>query len=174
MVFFFRIILILFFFFKTTLLSSNEKYVYVDMDFIVNNSEAGKQIYSKISKIHKKKIEELKEIEEELKKDETAIINQKNVISKEEFDKKLSELRKKANNYQKERSNSTKSLSQKRIKATKGLLNLIEPILTQYASDNSISVIFNKKAVVIAKTESDVTSQILKILNKKHKKIAIN
>jgi outer membrane protein len=169
-----KIILILLFFFKITLLSAAEKYVYVDMDFLVNNSNVGKQIYSNISKIHKKKIDELKGIEEELKKGETSIINQKNVISKEEFDKKLSELRKKANNYQKERSNSTKSLSQKRIKATKDLLNLIEPILTQYASDNSISVIFNKKAVVIAKTESDVTSQILKILNKKHKKIAIN
>jgi len=172
--FFLKIILILLFFFKLTLLNATEKYVYVDMDFLVNNSEAGKQIYSKISKIHKKKIEELKRIAEELKKGEAKIINQKNVISKEEFDKKLSELRKKANNYQKERSNSTKSLSQKRIKATKDLLNLIQPILTQYASDNSISVIFNKKAIVIAKTESDVTSQILQILNKKHKKIVVN
>jgi len=56
--FFLKIILILLFFFKLTLLNATEKYVYVDMDFLVNNSEAGKQIYSKISKIHKKKIEE--------------------------------------------------------------------------------------------------------------------
>jgi len=171
--FFFKIILILLFFFKLTVLNANEKYVYVDMDLLVNTSVAGKQISFELSKMHKKKLEELKKIEEELKKGESAIVTQKNVISKEEFDKKLSVLRKKANNYQKERNASTKSLSEKRIKATKDLLNLIQPILTKYASDNSISIIFQKKAIVIGITESDITSQVLKILNTKHKKIVI-
>tara|TARA_B110000003_G_scaffold267979_1_gene296868 strand:- start:109 stop:573 length:465 start_codon:yes stop_codon:yes gene_type:complete len=122
----------------------------------------------------KKKIDELKKIEDELKKGEAEIINQKNVISEEEFDKKLSELRKKANEYQKERNNSTKSISEKRIKATKELLSLIQPILTQFANDNSISIIIQKKAIVIGKSESDITNQILKILNTKHKKINLN
>tara|TARA_B110000008_G_C16805245_1_gene498410 strand:+ start:322 stop:846 length:525 start_codon:yes stop_codon:yes gene_type:complete len=172
--FFFRIIIFFLFFFKSTLLYASEKYVYVDMDFLVNSSEAGKQISSELSSIHKKKIDELKKIEDELKKGEAEIINQKNVISEEEFDKKLSELRKKANEYQKERNNSTKSISEKRIKATKELLSLIQPILTQFANDNSISIIIQKKAIVIGKSESDITNQILKILNTKHKKINLN
>ena len=172
--FFFKIILILLFFFKLKLLNANEKFVYVDTDLLINNSKAGKQITAKLSKMHKKKIEDLKKIQEDLKKGEAEIINQKNVISKEEFDKRLSQLRKKANEYQKQRSNSTKLLSEKRIKATNNLLSLIQPILEEFASKNSISIIFQKKSIVIGKTDLDITGQILEIFNKKHQKIVIN
>ena len=173
MIFFFRIILFLLFFFNLSLLSATDKYVYVDMEFLVNSSIAGKEMNTQLTKMHKIKLDELKKIENELKEGETKIVNQKNVISKEEFDKKLSELRKKAKNYQKQRNDNTKSLSQKRIKATNLLLNLIEPILTDFANANSISIIFQKKSIVIGKTESDITNQILEILDKKHKKINI-
>ena len=169
-----KLVLVILIFFNITNLYATEKFVYVDMEFLVNSSEAGKDISSKISKMHKKELEELKKIEEELKKGETDIINKKNVISNEEFEKKLSELRKKASDYQKQRNNNTKSLSEKRIKATNELLNLIQPILTEFASENSISIIFQKKAIVIGKTESDITNQILKILNEKHKEIVLN
>ena len=174
MKFFFRIILVIFFFFKLTLLNATEKYVYVDMDLLINNSIAGKYISTQLSKKHKKKLDELKKIEENLKKGENEIINQKNVISKEEFNKRLSDLRKKANDYQKQRSNSTKSLNEKRIKATNVLLNLIQPILANFANENSISIIFQKKGIVIGKTESDITKQILNILNEKHKEIVLD
>ena len=172
MSFFFRIILILFFFFK--LLNAAEKYVYVNMDLLVNSSVVGKQIYSDLTKMHRKKLDELKKIEDELKKGEIDIVNQKNVLSKEEFNKRLNELRNKAKSFQKQRNDNTKSISEKRIKATNKLLNLIEPILTEFANKNSISIIFQKKSIVIGKTESDITDQILKILNEKYKKIKLN
>jgi outer membrane protein len=174
MSFFFRIILILFFFFNLTLLNAAEKYVYVNMDLLVNSSVVGKQIYSDLTKMHRKKLDELKKIEDELKKGEIDIVNQKNVLSKEEFNKRLNELRNKAKSFQKQRNNNTKSISEKRIKATNKLLNLIEPILTEFANKNSISIIFQKKSIVIGKTESDITDQILKILNEKYKKIKLN
>jgi len=173
MSFFFRIILI-FFFFNLTLLNAAEKYVYVNMDLLVNSSVVGKQIYSDLTKMHRKKLDELKKIEDELKKGEIDIVNQKNVLSKEEFNKRLNELRNKAKSFQKQRNNNTKSISEKRIKATNKLLNLIEPILTEFANKNSISIIFQKKSIVIGKTESDITDQILKILNEKYKKIKLN
>ena len=174
MSFFFRIILILFFFFNLTLLNAAEKYVYVNMDLLVNSSVVGKQIYSDLTKMHRKKLDELKKIEDELKKGEIDIVNQKNVLSKEEFNKRLNELRNKAKSFQKQRNDNTKSISEKRIKATNKLLNLIEPILTEFANKNSISIIFQKKSIVIGKTESDITDQILKILNEKYKKIKLN
>ena len=169
-----KIILIIFFFFNITLLNANEKYVYVDTSLLINASDAGKYISSVIEKEHKKKIEKLKKIEQELQKDETEIINQKNVISKEEFEKRLTELRTKAKDYQKLRNENKNTLSQKRIKATDQLLLIIQPILTEFASKNSISLIIEKKSVVIGKTELDITNRILEILNKKHKKISLN
>ena len=144
------------------------------MNLLINTSDAGKYISLQIEQMHKKKIEKLKKIEEELKIGETEVINQKNVISKEEFDKKISELRIKARDYQKQRNINAKSLSEKRTKATDNLLKLIQPILTEFASKNSISIIFQKKVIVIGKVEFDITNQILDLLNKKHKKINLD
>ncbi len=167
-------LILIFFIFNFNLLKANENYVYVDTNILVNSSDAGKSISLEIEKLHKKTIEELKKVENELKEGESEIINQKNVISKEEFDKRLSELRVKAKDYQKQRNDNAKVLSQKRIKANEKLLSLIQPILTEYANANEIDIIFQKKSIVIGKTELDITNQILEILNKKHKKIDFN
>ena len=140
----------------------------------MNSSEAGKSITSQLTTIHKKIMTELKKIEEELKKEESDLIKQKNVIGNEEFEKKLSLLRNKARDYQEQRKKSNDSINKKRMDATSDLVSLIQPILAEYANNNSISIIFQKKNIIIGKTELDITEDILKILNENHKKIAIN
>ena len=60
------------------------------------------------------------------------------------------------------------------MNATSQLINFLQPILSEYANNNSISIIFQKKNIVIGKTELDITEDILKILNENHKKIVIN
>ena len=170
----YNLVFITIFFFNFNLLKANELISYVDMDLLMNSSEAGKSISSQLTTIHKKTTSEFKKIEEELKKEETDLIKQKNVISNEEFEKKLSLLRNKASDYQKQRKKSNVYINEKRMNATSELVNLIQPILAEYANNNSISIIFQKKNIVIGKTELDITEDILKILNENHKKIVIN
>ena len=140
----------------------------------MNSSEAGKSITSQLTTIHKKTMTELQKIEEELKKEESELIKQKNVISNEEFEKKLSTLRNKASDYQKQRKKFNDSINKKRLDATSKLVSLIQPILAEYANNNSISIIFQKKNIIIGKTELDITEDVLKILNRNHKKIVID
>ena len=170
----YNLVFIIIFFLNFNLLKANELISYVDMDLLMNSSEAGKSISSELTAIHKKRTAELKKIEEELKKEEANLIKQKNVISNEEFEKKLSLLRNKASDYQKQRKKSNDSINKKRLDATSELISLIQPILAEYANNNSISIIFQKKNIIIGKTELDITADILKILNESHKKIAIN
>ena len=170
----YNLVFITFFFFNFNLLKANELIAYVDMDLLMNSSEAGKNITSQLTTIHKNTTIELNKIEEELKKEESKLLKQKNVISNEEFEKKLSLLRNKASDYQKQRKKFNDSINKKRMAATSELVNLIQPILAEYANNNSISIIFQKKNIVIGKTELDITEDILKILNENHKKIAIN
>ena len=170
----YKFIFITFFFFNFNLLKADELISYVDMDLLMNSSEAGKSISSQLTAIHKKTTSELKEIEEKLKKEETDLIKQKNVISNEEFEKKLSLLRNKASDYQNQRKKSNVSINEKRMNATSKLVNLIQPILAEYANNNSISIIFQKKNIIIGKTELDITEDVLKILNSNHKKIVID
>ena len=170
----YNLLFITIFFLNFSLLKADELISYVDMELLMNSSEAGKSITSQLTTIHKKIMTELKKIEEELKKEESDLINQKNVISNEEFEKKLSLLRNKASDYQKQRKKFNDSINKKRLDATSELISLIQPILAEYANNNSISIIFQKKNIIIGKTELDITEDILKILNENHKKIAIN
>ena len=170
----YNLIFIAIFFLNFNLLKANELISYVDMDLLMNSSEVGMSISSQLTSIHKKRTTELKKIEEKLKKEESNLITQNNVISNEEFEKKLSLLRNKASDYQKQRKKFNDSINKKKLDATSKLISLIQLILAEYANNNSISIIFQKKNIVIGKTELDITEDILKILNENHKKIVIN
>jgi outer membrane protein len=171
----FRLILFfcLVFFFKNSLSSALEKISYVDMDKLLTMSEAGKSISLQLKEIHKKNLIRFKDIEDDLKKDEARIIKQKNIMKKEELDKKLVNLRKKASTYQKERKKANNELNKKRLESTALLVNLIKPILAEYVNQNKISIIFQKKNIIIGKTELDITDNIMLIINEKHKNIEI-
>ena len=171
----FKSLLVLFFliFFSKISLSNENKIVYIDLNNIMNNSIAGKSITSQLENNHKKNISKFKKIEEELKKEEADIISKKNVISKEEFEKKIIDLRDKAKNFRKERNENINSLNNQRLKATAKMITLIKPILSEYSEKNSISLIIQKKNIIIGKTMLDITDDILKIVDKEIGKIEI-
>ena len=64
-------------------------------------------------------------------------------------------------------------MTQLRNKVGNEILNHINEILTQYSKRESISLINEKKNVVIGKSDLDVTSDILSLLNNKIKKIEL-
>ena len=140
----------------------------------MNNSIAGKSITSQLENNHKKNISKFKIIEEQLKKDESEIISQKNVITKEEFEKKIIDLRNKANKFRKERNNNINDLNNQRLAATAKMITLIRPILSEYSDKNSISLIIDKKYIIIGKTVLDITDDILKIVDEKIGKIKLD
>ena len=170
----YNLVFITFFFFNFNLLKADLLIAYVDMDRLMNSSKAGESITLQLTAIHKKTLTELKKIEEELKKEESEVFKQKNVITVEEFEKRLSLLRNKASDYQNQRKETNDSLNKKRMNATSQLINLLQPILSEYANKNSISILIQKKNIIIGKTELDITKDILKILNQNHQKIVIN
>ena len=137
----------------------------------MNNSIAGKSITSQLENNHKKNISKFKNIEEELKKEEAEIISQKNVITKEEFEKKIIDLRDKANKFRKERNDNINNLNNQRLEATSKMITLVRPILSEFSDKNSISLIIDKKNIIIGKTKLDITDDILKIVDEKIGKI---
>ena len=52
-----------------------------------------------------------------------------------------------------------------KIYNTNKLLKLINPILVKFTNDNEISIIFQKKNLIIGKTELDITDEIIVIIN---------
>jgi len=156
-----------------SLANAENKIVYVDMDYLLNKSLVGINVYKKLSENQKSNVSELKKIENDLKKNESEIIQQKNIITKEEFEKKIIKLREKASKYQNKRKETNINLSKKRAQGTADLALIIQNILSEYSIKEDIAIIFQKKNIVIGKSNLEITSDILNILNDKHKTMKV-
>ena len=145
--------------------------VFVDMDTIIATSNAGKKAQSSINKFAKKENQKFDSIESNLKKKEQEILKQKNIISKDELDKKVKSFQIELSKLRKEKLEFNRSIIKLNQEATNKMVNEINKILTQYASDNSVSLVIQKKNIIIGKTELDITPHILKEFNSKVKSI---
>ena len=166
--------LIILFFSMNIHLAYAEKIVYIDMDRIMQISKAGKNAISKINDQKKKDVSKFQKIEKELKSKEEDLITKKNVISAEEFNKKLENLSKEINNYRTLRQEAIDLSTKSRLNASADFAEKIKPILAEYASENNIDMIIQKKNIIMGKTDLDITDEILKIVDKKINKLKVN
>ena len=168
-----KISLFFFFFFLNNFLYANEKVVYLDVNFLLTESEVGKYVNSNLKKITDDNNELFKSLEKELKLDEEKLLAQQNILKKEDYDKKLSELRNKFKLYQDKKNSKNKELNLLRNNAGNTILKNINEIMTEYSKKNSISLVIQKQSIIIGKTELDVTNNILELLNKKITKLEL-
>ena len=140
----------------------------------MNQSIVGKSLNSQLDKIHKTNLEEFKKKEEDLKKEEVLILSQKNVLSEEDYKNKVNLFKEKLNNYKNKRKEKIDLVTKKRMNATANLLKEINPILSDYSKKNGISIILRKQDIVLARTDLDITKQIIKAIDLKIKKIDLN
>ncbi len=155
-------------------IQAEEKIAVVDIDYLINNSKAGKYIQSNIKKINDKSIEVFKKKEKSFEQKQNELMSQKNVLSEEEFNKKAIDLRKKINEYNKYKKDTISESNKKRNNAISELLAKINQLLIEYADQEKVSFIIDKKNIILTKTDNEITKEIFEILNKKYDKIKIN
>ena len=153
---------------------SSERVVYLDVEKIMQKSIAGKSIVAKLKSKRESSISKFQKKEKDIIEKEKKLISKKNVLSKEEFGKEIKNLRDEIINFQKDRNKAFNQITQLRIKASTKLLKKLNPILEDYSKTNSISMIIQKKHIVIGKKEDDITSDILELVNQKIKNIKLD
>ena len=84
---FFSIIFLFLLYFNPSI-SDDLKIVYVDIDKVLLQSNAGKAITKQLDNLSKDNVKKFKEKEKKIKNTENDLIKKKNVLSKEEFEKK--------------------------------------------------------------------------------------
>jgi outer membrane protein len=124
--------------------------------------------------MHKVNIAEFKKIEGKLREEETSILSQKNILSEVDYSIKVNLIKNKIDQYKKNRQEKINLVTKKRIDATQKLLIELNPILLDYSKENGISIILQKKNIVLARTDLDITDKIIEIANTKIKKIDLN
>ena len=100
---------------------------------------------------------------------EQEILKQKNILSEEELNKKIVNLKKQIDDFQKKRKLTNEKFNKIRLDKTNHMVKSLNVILSKYADDNKISLVIQKKFIVIAKSGLDITSEVLEIFNKEIK-----
>ena len=159
---------------STNSYAEEQKIVYLNVDKIMQQSSAGKSIKKQLENLYNKNLERFKKSDDILKTKEKKLIAQKNILSQEDFQKELSSLRVEIINFQKEQAKVRDDINKLRVTATNKLISQLSPILQEYAKKNSVSLILQKKNIVMGKKEIEITDEILEITNKEIKNININ
>ncbi len=167
------LIINLFLTFFTLSYAEEQKIVYLNVDKIMQQSIAGKSIKKQLENLYNKNLEKFKKNDEILRNKEKKLIAQKNILSQEDFQKELSSLRKEIVKFQKEQVKAREDINKLRIGATNKLISQLSPILQEYAKKNSVSLILQKKNIVMGKKEIEITDEILEITNKEIENIKI-
>ena len=164
-------ILPIFFIFHSNL-NSDVPY-FVDFKYILNESKAGKEAQTYLKKKLTNGIKQLKDKEKAIQKAEKKIIDQKKLLAAEEYKKKVTDLRNQVASLQKERNNLMDSVAKQRAKAKSELLKNLNPIIQDYMKEKKIRMVIDKKGILLADENLDLTQEIIELLNKKLKKIKL-
>jgi Skp family chaperone for outer membrane proteins len=167
--FFFLFFLVL----TTNILKAENRVSYLDIDFIITNTLAGKKLLASLKKEEELKVNKFKLNDENFKNKEIKILAKKNLISDQEINKELELLQIEFQKYRKEKIKEANGLKDKRNKNIMNFLNLINPIIEKYMNDNSIHILLDKKNVFIANKDYDITNNLIELINNQIKTIDI-
>ena len=160
-----KIFLLFFFFFNSNLVHAETKVAYLDVQFIMDNSKLGLKYKEEIIKYQNQISSTIKKIEDDLKKKENEIKDQKNVLNEDQIKIKINELNELLKNYQIQRKKFNDDLSNKKSLYSNKILKVLNPILTGYVENKKISILIEKKNVLVGVKTLDITNDILVILN---------
>ena len=168
-----KIFTTLFIFFLTSNIYAETPH-FLDFKYVLNESSAGKKAQTELKNRLDKGIKTIKEKEKKLQEDEKKIISQKKILKPEEYKKKVNELRSSVSSLQKERKNLIEKTSKLRNKARNELLKNLNPIIKEYMVEKKIRMVIDKKSLLLADDNLDITKDIISRLNKKLKSISLN
>ena len=152
---------------------SEQKIAFINMDKVMSKSKSGISILKQLTDLKNKNTKFLKKEEKKFKEKETKLISQKNILSEADFKKKIVELRSEIKNYNQNRNKIINEFNEFKIDNTNNFLKLINPILIKFSNEKGISIILQKKNLVVAKNELDITEEIINIINTEIKEFKI-
>ena len=157
--------LLLFFCLNISNLNANEKVAFVDLNYILSESNSGKKILQDLNSLSKKNEEIFKSTESDLNDQQNEIKKLKNIISETEYNEKINKLKKEVTNYNKLKADKLKSFeNEKKTELDNFFLSLNE-ILNKYMKENNIGIIIEKKSVIMANKVLDVSNNVIKLLD---------
>ena len=159
------LIFIIIFSFVTNLSFANDKIAYLNIDKILEETIIGKKIYKELNQINNKNIENLKKREDQLKTQEQEIVKKKSIISTDAFNKEVKKFKENVKIFNDEKNLMVKNFKQKKNDDIQIFLKRINPIIQNYMKNESISILLDKKNIVIGIDKLNITNELIAKIN---------
>tara|TARA_B100000029_G_C17532938_1_gene943904 strand:- start:799 stop:1323 length:525 start_codon:yes stop_codon:yes gene_type:complete len=174
MKYFVKFFVVTFFVLICTYSQAEQKTVYIDMKYVLNNCKAGKKVQDYLQKTFKDNQKKFADEEKKLKDQESKLLAKKTTLSKEDYQKESDALRKTVIEYQTSRRKAVDKIAKQRSDARNELLKNIMPILDNYSEENGISLVMDKKYLIMGNSDLDITKLVIDKLNKTLPSINLN
>ena len=148
---------------------SKENIAYVNVDYLIQNSNIGKKLLANINDKDKKNLDNLKMKNKILQDLELSIKKKKNVISDEVYNKEVIDFKKKFQEFSKEKNKIVKEFNIFKKKEIENIFKKINPIINKYMEENSINLLFDSKNIFMGAKKLNLTEDILKKINNEFK-----
>tara|TARA_B110000483_G_C17879229_1_gene421054 strand:+ start:73 stop:591 length:519 start_codon:yes stop_codon:yes gene_type:complete len=166
-------LLFIFYALQINVLFANQNIAFIDMNRIINETKAGSSILKQLNDVNNKILKKLSVEEENLKKKEIKLISQKNILSQSDFEVNFNKLKTEINEYNQNKNKIINNFSRKKTINTNEFLLAINKIIAEYSDIKDISIILQKKYLVLGKSELDLSDEIIVIIDKNIKEFKI-
>ncbi|MDC0416835.1 OmpH family outer membrane protein [Candidatus Pelagibacter sp.] len=140
---------------------SNNSVVAIDINYILKNSNQGKQLFSILDKEETKQINDLNGEYQILKDKELSLINKKDILDKDIFEKEITKLRNDIKIYNDKKNEVIKDFNDLKNKKIQDLLIKINKEVIEYSRNNDVLMVVDKKNIIMIKSDYDITKKIL-------------
>ena len=148
---------------------SDDKIKFIDLDSMLEKTTIGKKIINDLNILNNNNLESLKPKEDIIKNKQNEINIQKNIISNDELKIKIDEYQKQVKEFQNERKQLVDNFNKQKQEKINDFFNQVTPIINDYMKEKDLSIIFDKKNIFIAKSDSNITPDIINLINDKFK-----
>lgn len=148
---------------------SDDKIKFIDLDSMLEKTTIGKNIINDLNILNNNNLESLKPKEDIIKNKQNEINIQKNIISNDELKIKIDEYQKQVREFQSERKQLVDNFNKQKQEKINDFFNQVTPIINDYMKEKDLSIIFDKKNIFIAKSDSNITTDIINLINDKFK-----
>ena len=157
----------LFFLFSISNLKAEDNIVFIDINFIFNESLFGKDFNKKLDENSSKLNLKIKDFKIEIDNKKKDLLNKKNLLSEIEYNQKIKDLEENIQQYNLTINTEKDKLEKYKVKIRQEFFQYLLPLLEEYSKKNSISLILKKDSILLGKNSIDITDEIVKIFNEK-------
>jgi outer membrane protein len=144
---------------------SEENIAFVNIDYLIQNSNIGKKLLANINDKDKKNLDNLQKKNKILQDLESSIKKKKNVISDDAYNKEVIDFKNKFQEFSKEKNKIVKEFNIFKKKEIENIFKKINPIINDYMEENSVNLLFDSKNIFMGAKKLNLTEDILKKIN---------